>query len=744
MTGYLVAALHVLRADLYAVSSRAAAFRRRLRTRAVTRRRTRRWLVVAAVAVLGLFGAGAAMAAGGSGTGTGNPFLDAFAVKDTHGYSSANYELSLGGGGGFGIGSMINGTAGFFLTIGWDFYRLLVSIVLWFYDFALQFKVLDIMAGPAGVIAGTLNHTIARLGLVPLLLIFAFIVCIFWIHNGKAAAGIAEIMISLLIASLLGSTLANPVGIISGPNGVVHTAKDLGVGLSAQIVSGGSNTSSDPATLQRQTSAALADKFIRIPHELINYGAVIDSDPKCVGVYNTVIAKGPWGDDSHPRDVMGDCNPAYKKAAENPTQGLLGLATLSFGGFWLLLLVLALVLVLSLLVGSALFEAVKFGLAMLKGIVPGAARQDLFTGVAVMGICFLAIIGTIAGIGAFTVSLDGVFASTRSYNPIQVFMVVDLFIVLFVVVLIRSWLSARKAGRKLGERMQKSLSPGPTAVSTNRGPSAVQSIAGKAGSYMATKRALARSPLGQAAGGSAGAGLTGAATAAAGVPAGPGGSPGAVRRSGALVAKGAWKAAKVGIASTVGAPVYAPRAVGVVKKAATARKAAMTTKFAAARTASTTYVSGKTQQATAFGQEYVHNVGAAAKAVSKYSGAAHVAKAALAMGADPLTAGAAAGVTYFATSRRPTSASKAPASQLRPRHVPDTTPDTARPPARRPDPAAVPAARDLHGSHSVGQQEADRAAFLAGMRQRAASRAAHQQRTPSPAPAPLVLPKAGH
>ena len=157
----------------------------------------------------------------------------------------------------------------------------------------------------------------------------------------------------------------------------------------------------------------------------------------------------------------------------------------------------------------------------------------------------------------------------------------------------------------------------------------------------------------------------------------------------------------------------------------------MTAKLADARATGERYVSGKAAQAGAFGQEYVHNVGAAAKTIGKYSRAAHVAKAAMAMGADPLTAGAAAGVTYFATTRRPAGPGRAPASQVRPQ----TASLSAAPANRssdhsRPDPAAVPKAEDLHGSSAVAELEADRAAFLAGMRQRAADRARRQTTIP--------------
>jgi len=704
--------LVVLVTDLtrLAVSARAAA--RRIRTRPGSRRRARWAALMSTMLALTLGGAARALAADGK---VPNPFLDPFAIKDTHGFTTAQYALSTGGGG-FGLQSMIDGTAGFFLSLGWDAYRMIVSIILWLYDFALQFKILEILTGPANVIAVTLGDTIGRFHVVEIFLLLAFIMCLGWFLKGKASAGLVEIFISLVAATLIGSVLANPVERISGPNGMIMQAHDMGVALSAQVISGGRATSSDPAALQQQTSAKLAEQFIRIPHQLINYGAVIDTDPACVGVYNDIIGSGPYGTDSHPRDAMGDCNKAYKDAAENPMQGLLGMVLVTFGGALLMLLVLALVIVLTLLVVTALWQGAKFAYSLLKGILPGTSRQAIFEALGVLLICYLAIIAAIAGVGGFTVALDSLF-SHRDWNPLVTFVVVDLFIVVALIALIRFWISTRKAGKKMGERLQKAITPSPAAVATHNRPSPLRMVTSMATQQMATKRALARSPL--AAGAGAGAGSPGLSQ---NTPATLGDSGAASRPSVAkMAAAGTWKAGKVALASTVGAPVYAPRAAAAVKTAATAKKAAMAAKIAAARDGATQQVQDKLDQAGAFGREYVHNVGAAARTVSRVSGATHVAKMAMSVGADPLTAGAIAGATYAAGTIKARS-NRAESSQIAPQH--HASPPAKPTPARStPSPATVPTLTVTPAMAAAARHEEARQKLLRDIKARHAARA---------------------
>lgn len=706
----------VLSADLTHLATVVRARLRRIHTRATSRRRAR-WLTLGlTLLILTVLGASRALAADGK---TPNPFLDPFAIKDTHGFTTAQYALNTGGGG-FGIQSMIAGTASFFLNLGWDGYRMIVSIVLWLYDFALQFQILDVLAPPANVIAVTLGDTIGRFHAVEIFLLLAFIACLGWFIKGNAGAGIIDFLISLVAVALLGSILANPVARISGPDGMIHQAKALGVAISAQVISGGHQTSADPAVLQQQTSAKLVDQFIRIPHQLLNYGAVIDNDPACVNAYNDVIATGPYGDDSHPRDAMGDCNKAYKDAAENPMQGLLGLVLITFGGFWLLLLILALVLVLTLLVAVALWQGAKFALSLLKGILPGTARQAIFEALGVLLICYLSIIAALAGVGGFTVVLDSVFGH-RGWNPLVTFVVVDLVIVVAFIALIRFWISTRKAGKKMGERLQKAITPSPSAVATNNRPSPLRMISSMATQQMATKRALARSPLGAAAPASAN---------GPSAPAQPGTSPTAPARPSVakMAAAGTWKASKLALASTVGAPVYIPRAAAAAKTAATAKKAAMAAKMATAKQNATRHVHDKLDQAGAFGREYAHNVGTAARAVSRVSGATHVAKFAMSVGADPLTAGAIAGATYAAGSVKART-TRAESSQHAPR------PASPAPPSRpAPSPASLPALAASPAAAAAARQEEARQKLLRDIKSRHAARTQAASVNPRPTP----------
>ncbi len=132
------------------------------------------------------------------------------------------------------------------------------------------------------------------------------------------------------------------------------------------------------------------------------------------------------------------------------------------------------------------------------------------------------------------------------------------------------------------------------------------------GQHVATRRALSKGLQGR--------GLTAgeASTDAAGSQ----GRTGLQRVGGAAAGtlKAAGAATKFGLASTIGAPVYLPRAYGAAKKVMAAKKVAMTARLDQAKA----HAGKKRDDAAAFGREYAHNLGVAAK-VTGVSKAAHVA-----------------------------------------------------------------------------------------------------------------------
>jgi hypothetical protein len=264
-----------------------------------------------------------------------------------------------------------------------------------------------------------------------------------------------------------------------------------------------------------------------------------------------------------------------------------------------------------------------------------------------------------------------------------VFIVVDVLLLVMAVALIVMMMRAKKHGRRLGEGAAKAVAPRPAAMP-------------KAGGIMGAARDVAlplmqlrqyqrmRHSLGGGTGHARGSSV-GSAVA--------GGIRGAARVAG----KGAVTAAKVGLASTVGAPVYAPRAAAAAKTALTARKAAMVS-----RLHTTGAAAGK------FGREYAANVVDGGRiGLQLGAGAAHVASGNPAAAAPHVTAAlnGAGGLVDRAehtrrhrppvgppSARQPSTQPGRPAAGLS-QGTPTSTAAPARPPAPSTGPIPTPADR---------------------------------------------------
>lgn len=593
-------------------------------------------LILATALVLG-----PVMAAFAAGDGASNPWMSAFGVKDPNGMNVSAYSLSLDEGG--ATDPVKSGTA-FILTTMWDTYRMWVSIALWLFDWALQFKFVDTLAGPMEMVAEALQRTTGQVHPVPMLLTLAGAFCGVWIMSGQAAKGLGGLLTSLTAATLLTTALANPVAVISGEDGAINMAKEAGISLSSQVLTNGESSSSDPEKLREHSTGALVETFVRIPHQMINYGAVIDNDKKCVKVYDKALKENKEADSDDPRDAMGDCKKSYGEAAESPGTGLTGMVFLAPSGGMLCLLILIFAVALIVVTAIVLFEAAMVTWNLLKATgLPGAGTTALAVAACVMFVGLGMLIALLFGAGVYLLLLKNVLAQEESFAVSIVLL--DLFLIIAAIVLIVTIFRARSKGRNLGEKVARGMnSPKPGNVGTGIGTA--KSMASHAAAPLASMAAH----RGAMSGGSQGAG-----DAAGGAAPQP-------RRSGSTIgaiAKGTGKAtvgaAKLGLASTVGAPVYAPRAVGAGKKALAARRERLQGKFAESKAAVGAKVQRKTSDAKAFGKEYAHNVGAAGRFVGRVSGASKLGgMAAAGMGLDPVSgaSAAAAATTYFSGPKR--------------------------------------------------------------------------------------------
>lgn len=621
-----------------------------------TRRRLHRWgaqhprlrllarvLTVAALVQAGV--TGAAYAATADDKGGGNAFLDGFGISDSRGTPVSKYELSLGGGGGGvmpGPSDFIDPVIQAWVVFGWEVYRIMVTFALWFLDLALQYRVLDLLRPAANLVAESLQSSVGALGIVPCFLVISFIAMVYWIGQRRAGAGILDFALSLLASALLASALANPVNWITGDDGLMANSRDAGIATAVQITSGGENVAADEEQLRRQTTGMLADNFIRTPHQLINYGAVIEDGSKCAEVYDKTINEGPYDNLDDAKKKLGKCDEAYETAADDPMEALTGMMVLSPAGGIVVILAGLLGLITLALNLMGLYLGAKNVLEILKACLPGSAKAGIVRSMASLAMLAVATILLLVLVGAFLVFVHGLFSGYKDVglSLVEAFALLDMIMLLSIGALLVFWWKSHRAGKSLGDRLHKAIAPAPIAPAANDGRRAAAMITSK-GTHVASIIQQRRSAAAMSTALSTGRAehpSSNPAPAAAGRPAQP--QRALLTRIGVGAVKGTGKAVKIGAMSTVGAPVYAPRAAAAAKGAIRAKKSEVATSLQQARTRAHTRAAQAGADARSFGHEYVHNLAAGARFVGKVSGATHLAGMALTAGVNPIAAGA--------------------------------------------------------------------------------------------------------
>jgi hypothetical protein len=251
---------------------------------------------------------GAAVAAqpldGGEGFGEAR-------VADRYGISVFDYSIEGRQGGG------VDGTfkrLGIWLSdVLFSGSRLLVVALIWLLDFALDFGLAELMLTPVQQLIGVYETNFVGTisgggwGLIPL----ALMICVFWFGlaalRGRVGKGFGEIVMSFVLAALLGVILADPGRFLLGDEGLVGRAKDIGVDVAVTAVQppdadpppcvqrlpvegeslvdgcfvdefgdGTPPTRNEPQYLRWVMQMWLVDMYVRRPHQQMTYGQRLD------------------------------------------------------------------------------------------------------------------------------------------------------------------------------------------------------------------------------------------------------------------------------------------------------------------------------------------------------------------------------------------------------------------------------------------------------------------------------------
>jgi hypothetical protein len=445
--------------------------------------------------------------------------LQAFDAKGASGISITQYELSLDHG---GFTSPIKGVLASLVETLWESYRIAVGIAVWLYEQASGFGWLKLILPPAEAFVGLVHEMMALSGLEPVLITVAAFLVGVMLLRGQWGRGLAQLLISCTLATLaLGGALSNPVDTIAGPNGMLPGAQQLGVEFSAAVASGGHVQEGDEEQLRAKTSGALVDAFMRGPHQLINFGHVLDDDPACRKVYDDTLKGGPRGsDDNTLRDAVKECDEAAGEWAANPSGAQVGsmIALVPSGGLLLLTLIVltGLLLAASMLV---VWESARLLVALIQGILPGGARHGAAQSIASIAMGLVLVTGALTLVGVYVLALSSLMQPQegQARDPSALFVTVDLLLVVGLFMLLMWWSRARASARRWAERLSELV--GGESVSSSPSRLAPMALAGFGMTRMRRQVAKGMRNSNHGPAQHAGAAGNGAAAAAADAPA---------------------------------------------------------------------------------------------------------------------------------------------------------------------------------------------------------------------------------
>lgn len=410
--------------------------------------RARRIIWVSAGVPLVLFlTSGAAYAADGT---TAPAALSWIQVKDSHGVSIWQYEMSIDRG---GVRHPIRGIWAFCIDLTWQMYRGCIAVACWLIDWTLSMEWIQWVSKPVMNVSDALHQVVAHFGVTTAFLTIAAIVAALWIARGKWVLGLFELAMSMVIASLAVGILANPVRLVAGDDGLLVNTRDMGMSIAAGLQNHG-DTSADPDQLRTEVTGMLAETFLRKPQQLVNFGTVID-DTSCEKEYDKTVKQGPYGDDDDLRDAMGDCKDELGEVAENPNAGMF-MSQLVLLPAGLVAVIFAAILCGVVLVAGiyALFLSLKMIVSLVLALLPNAGRGSLWMTFAELVISMITIVFSIVFLAAYLMLLEAIFTSADG-NPMSTFFVVDILMFIGVIVFWKGRSRLKEAASQLAGALSK-------------------------------------------------------------------------------------------------------------------------------------------------------------------------------------------------------------------------------------------------------------------------------------------------
>ncbi|MFI0448057.1 type IV secretion system protein [Actinomadura sp. 6N118] len=370
-----------------------------------------------------------------------------------------------------------------FLTNGvFSFVKLVIGLMAWLLGWAFEFGPAKQLLEPARNVANAYKvGVVDRLELPAFVLTLAGLWCGLMILRGRNARGWGELGLSVLISAIAATTLLYPVDLLMGEDGMMGKTRDTALALASITDSNGASRSQEPEKVTAPLKRTILDNFVAKPHQMLQFGTVIDENPKvpdaCKRAYVDGLTKDP------PERQLGDLNPFQNPldpaAAERKSDGpgwfmgkykeckdlsdyhktpswdrLFGAVLLLFAALLATVLILIMVGVLLIAICGLAFYAMFGHVVAVIAILPGGARGLLWRWIGGLVKIGLVICAVAVFIPLMTKFLDAMLASTDGQKMIVRFAIMDLVVAAGLVYHRKLLRFSTRAGHRIARRME--------------------------------------------------------------------------------------------------------------------------------------------------------------------------------------------------------------------------------------------------------------------------------------------------
>jgi hypothetical protein len=354
----------------------------------------------------------------GSDSGGGDVLISWMAITDSDGVPVAKYTLTLNQG---GWDDPTSKACAMLASIAYEIYLCLTASALWLIHFVMDFEWLSIFTGPFQTIGRGVDTAMDRFGLASTAVAVLAIIAVATVLAGRTAKAVSHLAMGLLMVGLAATIFAHPLSQLVGPDGMLAKGRDTGLQIMT-AVSDGAVADRGTATVDDMV-ARLADRFLRKPTQMINFGEVSDSVSRtCRHAWSRGIKAGHG--DTLKDDIEG-CDatkgPAmHQKSMGSPAAvlvplsicGLLSLVLVAFACYFVWHVVRAAV--------QAMLYAALAPPAFAIGVIPGGAQTFAWKTILDCAMAYAAMIIYTAAFGAYNVILDQVFTEPNAIKGIFV------------------------------------------------------------------------------------------------------------------------------------------------------------------------------------------------------------------------------------------------------------------------------------------------------------------------------------